>query len=132
MPDSAGYPPQWARTMHSGEGKLVLSSKGQVVKYELNVELDLDQFELEFPERYLVYDAIANEEYIVRKGGEKRPVLLEERARDITVDDLMTSEPGQAGLSRESSVNWLWLGVVIVVVITATCAVIIRARRRAA
>ncbi|WP_146119120.1 hypothetical protein [Blastopirellula marina] len=79
--------------------------ESEVVSSTLNPVTHSGDFEVSFPVGSLVADFSVSpkEMYILKEGGEKRTVTDDEKLRGATYDELLESESGEAGTSRQPS-----------------------------
>jgi hypothetical protein len=131
-------PRSWSLSMLTEQGEIVEAVHATVLQCDLGTRIDDGLFNLEFPEGTIVRDvrplAAGQPErlYLVANGRE-REVLHSELARDPTLDELMRTRTGEAGLPQAvSGHRWLiWLNIVVIVVFTLLLAAKLLKRRRA-
>jgi hypothetical protein len=111
-------PSGWKSAEYGPDGDLRTSEVVELTGVELNVPLDDTIFHVDFPTDTLVYDAVDTAEtsepersYLVLEGDRKRPVTKEELSRKhVTLDELVSTQPGEAGLPhRRSGTYRVWL-----------------------
>jgi hypothetical protein len=72
-----------------------------VVDYSINQPIPPGTFDLTFPPRTFVMDAVSNEQYLVRADGSKRPVTNQElelnRQRKLRFSDLLKQTGSPSG-----------------------------------
>jgi hypothetical protein len=85
----------WAQSSYDDRGRLALSSKCRVTEQHFNVELPDNTFSEGFDPRTYVVDLAAEEHYIVKEDGSKRPVARSEYSKNF--EELITSEPPSRG-----------------------------------
>jgi hypothetical protein len=82
---------------------LAESFVAKVTSYQINAELDSQEFDISFPPNTWVEDQTHEEGYIVKEGGQKRMITSEERRRNPSYQSLLKTESGRAGLPVASN-----------------------------
>lgn len=104
-------PTDWRYSVNRSNGKsLVLqeSALAKVVGFEINPVLNTEEFEITFPPDTLV-EVNDNHKhsggFIVREGGAKRVITRSERRPDVSYQDLLKSESGEASIASGSLIR---------------------------
>jgi thiol-disulfide isomerase/thioredoxin len=94
----------WSYARYASDGSTQSYLLGRMTRYEVDPPIDAGEFELEFPPgtRYLKHEnAGSDRQFIVRNDKTHREITLEELRRGATQQELMSTEPGKAGLNRD-------------------------------
>ncbi len=84
-----------------GSGRLLRQSLAKVTKYEINYAIPRSQFQFEFPPATRVTDRNTGEYYIVREGGNKRLITMDEVRGRATYEEMVATESGKALSGRQ-------------------------------
>lgn len=113
----------WVRNEFGADGRLLMTTKGQVISTNLNLEYAKEQFDIRFPAGALVYNARERKDYIVQEDG----VTMQEY--DISTGEMRsetTYQPGTPWLRR----NLTWITITGACVITMVCIALFRREKR--
>ncbi len=116
---SAGWiPSAWSFSTLRADGSLDTSMEVRVTTCEVNQPIAKEEFRLAIPVGAWVEDFETGEQYLLRKGGDKRIIYPEELGSGISYEELVTSEPGRRpkGVMRTHAVKW---GVLAAIVLCA-------------
>jgi hypothetical protein len=91
-PEGALIPSSWDLTLSTTKGRVMMSFSGKVTDCRINPELDESMFKLKIPPGTWVNDDVLKEKYIMREGGEKRPIVPGE-FNGTNFDELLHSDP---------------------------------------
>lgn len=123
-------PVEWTITNCGRAGEPQETAMSVVEEYAINPIVQDGVFGIELPEDTMVTDVRTGEDYIARRGGEKRIVTRAELLRGATRQDLMQTESGQAALWSTghhelftSPVTYLWGTVFLLILLTTFFAV---------
>lgn len=105
--DSTVVPTSWNLISYYTNGVFENSFEAQVQSLSINSDLSPDFLQLEFPPGTLVTDRTRGDDgkplqYIARPGGKERVILPEELRRVNSVQELIDTKTGQAGLQRSN------------------------------
>jgi hypothetical protein len=126
----AGYVPTgWTITVFRSVsdaaqvGRVFREYTATVTKCLLNEAIDVNTFTFDFPVGTIVRDYRTDNEYIVRPGGRKRPITLDERRAELTYEQLLATEPSLPSLRgrRSGAIVWTVLGLLVVACIGLRC-----------
>jgi hypothetical protein len=85
-------PSSWREVCSTPDGNVFLSVNASVTAYDINVPISDKDFDIQYPTGTLVHDYITNEEYIIRAGGTRRPILPGELT-ETNYQELLHSDP---------------------------------------
>lgn len=108
-------------------GVVASRAKSVVSDYGLNEPLSDELFTIEFSPGTYVEDRASGTKYLLRSGGDQRPILAVESRRGATWEQLMATEPGKAGL-RQDGVSRRTL-IVAIGAFVGLCVVVLVVRR---
>jgi len=111
-PEAIWVPSSWKVDELNLKGKIMESLAAQVVERQINARFTVQDFQVEFPVGTYVRDYEADTTYILREGGERRPVLPGEFTGE-NYEELLHSDPPSSGRSR------LWIVVSVNAVLLA-------------
>ncbi len=101
-------PSEWEYVaLDYGSGRMLCQSVAKVIKYEINCNIPRSEFRFEFPPGTRVTNRNTGEYYIVRQGGRKRMITMEEVRGEATYEEMVTTESGQA-LAQRSRGHFWW------------------------
>jgi hypothetical protein len=120
---SLWLPDSWEIVMFHPDGKLERSMRGTLASCEINLPLEAQEFEIEFPAGTRVVDLSDPKhetDYIVREGGAKRMILPGEIG--ATYEQIINSRPGEAlGKGKSSLLSLGFLGAAAVAIVATVC-----------
>jgi len=116
-------PTAWNVAHLDDRGAVRISWSGNVTEYALNQPVPDEVFEIALPPGTWVRNYITGECYILREGGEKRPILPGEYTGD-NYEELLRSDP----MSGEGKLRW-FLGAVVVAVGALAAWAVLRRRK---
>ncbi len=120
----AGWlPAGWSFSIFSNSGTLGSTTTMTVIRHEVNTPIAAEEFRLAIPEGAWVHDIATGDEYVVKRGGQKR-VILKDELVGMTYDELMATEPGQAPV-RKGTRNYAFFlvgGISVGALIVVLCA----------
>lgn len=126
----------WKTSRPDGKGVLTEVSSATVISRAINVAIDPGTFDLDIAPGTVIRDSANKSLYVQNHGGSMRPITPEEFGRrKVTVEELLRTEPGMAGLDvpqprSQGRRVFLWLGVPLLLVVCGTLG--LWYRRRAA
>jgi hypothetical protein len=91
--DFGWVPGSWKATQINPQGGITHSLAVKVGRYVLNVAIPDETFDIQLPAGTWVHDYVAKEEFIVREGGGKRPILKGE-FNGTNYEELARTGPG--------------------------------------
>lgn len=97
-PDAvAGWAPSnWTIVTHVPDGTIESSYECTVTSIEFNRDLSDKEFDIEFPRGTWVNDLPNNTEYVIKKSGEKREIIIGELGNpNASYERLMETDAGQ-------------------------------------
>ncbi|HUE72323.1 MAG TPA: hypothetical protein VMP01_15670 [Pirellulaceae bacterium] len=122
-----GWVPSGWNLAFMPRGVIVERCTAKVTDYALNEPLSDKLFVIDFPAGTFVDDRASGTQYLVRRGGEKRPIAPVERRRGATWEELMATEYGQAGLRTD---RWSYRTLIVAIGgFLALCVVVLLVRR---
>jgi hypothetical protein len=100
----------WRLALYNGKSQLAETTTATVTGREINPRVDPDEFRLDYSPGTVVWDTARKEWYVQKEGDARRVITKEERARPgVTVEELLRTEPGMAGLPARPRGLWRWL-----------------------
>jgi hypothetical protein len=110
-------PEKWMIRQYEEDSQIAQQEEVLVRTSELNANIDSSEFRIEFPVGTMVQDERARNHYIVRAGGAKRLITMQELTSRISYEQLRDSEPGAAFLPRRSTFAIVMLVLTTIVVL---------------
>jgi hypothetical protein len=127
LADKEWAPDAWNTVFTSRRGKVIDDSfAAKLTDFRLNEAIGDETFEIEYPLGTWMNNRITDESYILREGGNKRPVVPGEFT-GRNYEQLRDSDPPGSG-SRSGA--WMALLAALVLALTAALVIIVRRRRR--
>jgi hypothetical protein len=119
-------PSGWKIVTHGSKGELFCSISAILADAEFNIGVEPKVFELEFPPAARVQEESANENYILRQDGTKRPIL--DADIGATYEQMLNSDPGEA-LQQGKHLRPRW-GLTLIIACGLSALVVFIWRRR--
>ncbi len=91
-PSNGWVPALWNNALLDKDGNTMKSWSGKVTQYQLNEPIPDSTFETDYPPGTYVQNYVTRENYILREGGGRRPILPGEYKGD-NYEEILNSEP---------------------------------------
>jgi hypothetical protein len=110
--DGVLVPSHWEQLEYGASAEVLRHSVFRTITSNVNITIDSSLFDLRFPAKTFVFDAIKRRNYIIGEGGEERPVSRAELLSSMTVEELMETEPGMV-VERRQRGPGIWIVLLV-------------------
>jgi hypothetical protein len=101
-----------------------------ITDLKINESIPIERFDIPFPPGTWVRDTRSNTQYITLEGGGERVITADELLRGATYSQIVSSEPGKAGLPPWYSGVRTWvLRVNVLLALLFVVLIVLRYRR---